>query len=646
MSFEKSNAKKRIPLCQLKPGMYVVDLDRAWIHTPFLFNSKQIKDTREIELLAKHGIREVVIDIERGTDAEPATADPNYDSAVEQPRKATEPAAASRGWLPYEKALGPLIQEISTAKAIHQEALAAAQSVFDGVGRGSALNSPAAKQTVTSLLSSVTRSPEANLLLTQMRRFQNDLFTHAVNVCVLSMVVGTLEGFTEEVSELGLGALLHDVGQVRLPRNLIRKSDRFTDQERRLLEQHPVLGGAILEQADNIAPTVRKIVLEHHERLNGTGYPLKAGEHAISGLSQIVAITDAYDAMITGRNGVLQKPIDVLRELYLEANAGAFDRHLVEKVIRSLGVYPVGSLVELSTGERGIVLAANRKDTLKPTIRLVLTRDGLPLSRGPVVSLDEAESVAIDRRILRTLDPGKERIDIMQSPEPRWGSIGSMEPLEPYMLPASAEYAERAVSQLLLDALPSAALLTDNDGRIVAANGQAELLLGWVAPVLEGQSAHDLFDCRVEDCANGVEECPIEKVLHGGNVEPAARMRIRCRGDSVKQIEYRCVPYPTAKGVGAMLAFHDLTRQTELEKDQRRLASIAEESPIAIVELNEDGNLIHANPAMMSLVDQFGFRADARPTILPSNIVKIVTQCLHGKSQAEGVEVHVGDSSL
>jgi PAS domain S-box-containing protein len=197
---------------------------------------------------------------------------------------------------------------------------------------------------------------------------------------------------------------------------------------------------------------------------------------------------------------------------------------------------------------------------------------------------------------------------------------------------------------LLLDALPSAALLTDAAGRILAVNSQAELLLGWVAPVLEGQSAHELFDCRLEDRGGQVDQCPIEKVLRGGHGEPAARMRIRCRGDTVKQIEYRCVPYPTGKGVGAMLAFHDLTRQTDLENDLRRLASIAEESPIPIAELNEDGNLIHANPAMMSLVERFGFRADARPAILPSSIVKIVAQCLQSRAQAEGVEVHVGDS--
>jgi HD-GYP domain-containing protein (c-di-GMP phosphodiesterase class II) len=414
MSFSPSEAKKRIPVGQLKPGMYVVELDRAWIHTPFLFNSKRIKDAAEIELLAKHGIREVVIDTTRGADSEMPDRQTRSESELEGRVKASEAAGKEGKSLNYKKVVEPMIEELSAAKAIHQEALATAQSVFDGVGRGAALNSPAAKQTVASLLGSVTRSPEANLLLTQMRRFQDDLFTHAVNVCVLAMVVGTLEGFVEDASDLGLGALLHDVGQVRLPRNVIRKQDPFTEQERRLVEQHPLLGKAILEQAGNISLAAQRIVAQHHQRLNGTGYPAKPVGDGISRLSQIVAITDAYDAMITGRNGVLQKPIDVLRELYLDANAGAFDRDLVEKVIRSLGVYPVGSLVELNTGERGIVLAANRTDTLKPTIRLVLTRDGLPLARGPILSLAEAESASINRHILRTLDPGKEHIDIMR----------------------------------------------------------------------------------------------------------------------------------------------------------------------------------------------------------------------------------------
>jgi HD-GYP domain-containing protein (c-di-GMP phosphodiesterase class II) len=419
MNLEESNAKKRLPVAQLRPGMYVVELDKPWFKTPFFSHSRHIKNHDDIELLAKHGIGEVVVDLERSVDAGTPTSvtAPAQVAAREltvgKNGSPTESPDAKQARLQHERILQPLTKELSVAHGIHAEALATAQSVFDGVGRGSRLNSPAAKQTVTELLGSVTRSPEANLLLAQMRRFQNDLFTHAVNVCVLSLVVATLEGFSDEVHELGLGALLHDIGQVRLPRNLLRKNDSYTDQERRLMEQHPALGAAILEPEESIPASARRMVMEHHERLNGTGYPQKIGGESISLLSQIVSITDAYDAMIIGRNGIIRRPIDVLRQLYLDANAGAFSRDLVEKVIRSLGVYPVGSLVELNTGERGIVLAANRSDTLRPTIRLVLSRDGLPLPKGPILSLAEEKSLAIGRQIVRSLDPGKERIDIM-----------------------------------------------------------------------------------------------------------------------------------------------------------------------------------------------------------------------------------------
>jgi signal transduction histidine kinase len=214
----------------------------------------------------------------------------------------------------------------------------------------------------------------------------------------------------------------------------------------------------------------------------------------------------------------------------------------------------------------------------------------------------------------------------------------------PHTIPPSAEYAERAMAQLLLDALPSAALLTDADGRIIGANGQAELLLGWTAPVLEGQLVHELIDCRFENHPESADPCPVDRVLCGGTIEPLARMRVVCRDESVRNVEFRCVPFPTARGFGAVLAFNDLTRQAELEKDLRRLASIAEESPIAIVELNEDGHIIHANPAMLSLVERFGFRADARPAVLPSNIVRLVSHCLLSQKQLDGLEVQVAES--
>jgi PAS domain S-box-containing protein len=208
-------------------------------------------------------------------------------------------------------------------------------------------------------------------------------------------------------------------------------------------------------------------------------------------------------------------------------------------------------------------------------------------------------------------------------------------------VPQISALADPGVVQVLLEALPSCALVVDPEGRIAAVNLQAERVLGWGAAVLEGQFVHEILDCRAEDSRDSSEDCPIARVLSGATVGPRAEMRVRCRDQSLKPIEYGCVPYPTTKGRGAILAFRDLTRRIELEKDLRRLASIAEASPIAIVELNEDANLVHANSKMMSLLQRFGFSSDARPAILPANVEKLTAQCLQTRAEIGGVEVSV-----
>lgn len=208
--------------------------------------------------------------------------------------------------------------------------------------------------------------------------------------------------------------------------------------------------------------------------------------------------------------------------------------------------------------------------------------------------------------------------------------------------PHHSEAAGQAITELLLDALPSAALIMDPNGKVAALNLQAEMVLGWAAMALEGRPVHEILRCRLEDGANSSEDCPIERALAGKGADRNGRMWIRCRDENLRPVEYRCVPYPTPTGIGAILAFRDLTHQMGVEKDLRRLASIAEESPIAIVELNEDANLIHANPAMMSLVERFGFSSEARPAALPVNIAKLTRECLRTQTEVGGIEVGVG----
>ena len=206
-----------------------------------------------------------------------------------------------------------------------------------------------------------------------------------------------------------------------------------------------------------------------------------------------------------------------------------------------------------------------------------------------------------------------------------------------------AEVVEQAVSQLMLDALPAGAILVDARGCVSALNAHAESLLGWSLGVAEGQPLHELLGCRDENAPESSDECPIDSALRGEHYGNVSRMWLRCRSDRYLQVEYRCVPYPTGRGYGALLSFRDITREVALEKDLYSLASIAEGSPIAIVELNEDANLIHANPSMMSLMNAFGFGNTIHPAVLPHDIETVIARCLAAHQAIEGVEVTVNE---
>ena len=167
-----------------------------------------------------------------------------------------------------------------------------------------------------------------------------------------------------------------------------------------------------MKESGSFAEVTHRIVAEHHERADGSGYPLRrCGEH-VSRFSQVVAIVDAYDDLVMGREQAPLPPVDAFSRLRRESEVGRFDSELVEGVVRRLGVYPVGSLVELNSGERGVVIAPNRADGARPTVRIISSRTGLDLPYGPIVSLAETDPRIGERRILQALNPLKERIDL------------------------------------------------------------------------------------------------------------------------------------------------------------------------------------------------------------------------------------------
>ena len=440
---------KQIYIDQLTSGMFLVGVDQSWFKTPFLFHKRLIRGEDDIDKLRQAGIRQVSIDPERGKDCasevvstqpvlpvagslqeplqgslqepgvvseEPPSRDlarPVMVEAAEQKPLTVEDGAPAPAQCRGPATLNALNNELANAQNVRKEALKTAQSVLDGVGTGARIDDVRIKAAVHGLMDSVWRCPESSLLLIQIRQFDAELFTHVVNVCVLSLIMGKGQELVSGLLQtLATGALLHDVGQMRLPRNIRRKTGLYTPQERKLMQKHSELGAAML-RSSGMSEDVCRVVIEHHERPDGSGYPYGLQNEAISTLSQIVGMTDTYDAMLQGNGGF--PPLlstQALRELYQMGSSGAFDATQVSLLIRFLGLYPVGALVELNTGERGVVIATNPADALKPMVKLVTDRTRQPLSEALIIDL-VAENGDEPRTIRNVLDPTTENINIV-----------------------------------------------------------------------------------------------------------------------------------------------------------------------------------------------------------------------------------------
>ncbi len=381
-------AIKQIPIEALTIGMYVVRLDRPWPLEADLKHRHRIEGPEDIEMLKGFGVHRVIIDPTLGLDV------------MERPQ------------MGRVQGQDPLVRELATARRIRAEALTAIQGIFEGVKTGVSINSTAVRETVHGLMDTILRRHDPLISLIHMQRYDVSMFAHALNVCTFALVVGKYQGYnTSQLEYLGMGGLLHDVGELRLPRNLMRKSEPLGAQERRLIQQHPWLGVAILAQAQDVHDEVRRIVLEHHERLDGSGYPAGLKGLSISPLSEIVGIADIYDALLSHREGrPALPPAQAIKELYQEGLRGTIDKRWVEIVIRCLGIYPVGSLVELNTGERGVVVAANPLDATRPTVRIVWNGHLQPYAEPLLVNLARPHEPS--RSILRALNAERENIDV------------------------------------------------------------------------------------------------------------------------------------------------------------------------------------------------------------------------------------------
>jgi HD-GYP domain-containing protein (c-di-GMP phosphodiesterase class II) len=420
---------KQIAIDDLVVGMYIVGLDQSWLQSPFLLHRRRIGRDEEIARLKAYGVRRVTIDPTRGLDlveklprleegsGEEGRGDgpsPSLGDTLTPTLSQKEKERDSTYQRTCDRRLVSPMPDLALVRAVHTEATTAVQSLFEGTKTGAPLNSAAAQEVVHHLMETVLSQHEALAGLIHMRQFEANLYAHVINVCIFALMLGAMQDLDKAVLTcLGAGALLHDLGQVHLPRNLVRKPGLYTAQEQRLMQAHPHLGALVLSQTPHMPEDTCRIVAEHHERLDGSGYPQGLGGAALSPLSQIVAIADVYETMLGTRQGRPPLlPAQAMKELYHQGRAQQLDLGLVEKMVRCLGIYPVGSLIELNTGERGIVIAVNPGKALQPMVHLLWDQSHQLYATPVTVDLAAPDADAPLRTIRDVLDPVAEGYDL------------------------------------------------------------------------------------------------------------------------------------------------------------------------------------------------------------------------------------------
>jgi len=396
--------RKRISIDQLKIGMKVEKLDRSWLATPFLRHRFTITSSEQIEQLQASGVRQ--LDVE--TDD---TCQGSGSCAPAIPAKAETSQPISPTQEPEPLAI-PFAEELPAAKQTYRAAKLVVQQAMEDVRMGRALNMEAVSEVVERMADSILRSPDALTSLTRLKNFDEYTFFHSVNTSTLALSVGRHLGY-ERVSllQLGTGMLLHDIGKTLIPIEILNKPGRYEAHEFEIMKQHVLRGAEILSSTTGLTDMFLKPTLEHHERVDGTGYPHHRSKTDLSQFGLIAAIVDIYDAVTSDRCYHKGKaPHDTLQFLYQLGDQGHVDGTLVQQFVQVVGVYPVGSCVSLNTGETAIVKQFNHEAPLRPLV--VLVTDEAGRRRSTPLDLDLATQLnRPERTIASILDPATSEIN-------------------------------------------------------------------------------------------------------------------------------------------------------------------------------------------------------------------------------------------
>lgn len=358
---ENQNTKKTIGISDVRIGMYLEDVFTEK-GTLLLSNHIAISSENQIDNLRRRNVTTVTINIKKGRDV---------DGIKDQQAQANPALEADREAAYY--------LELDKAKDIHAETVSCATALLKSIKSTNDFQVKSIREAAENIANSIMRNPDALVSLTQIKGMDEYTYTHSVNVGILITSLSRAMGYEgETLVEIGLGGLLHDIGKMKVPDAILNKPGKLTDGEFAVIKRHPEYGLELVSHKANIPDVARKIIGQHHERFNGSGYPLGLSGMRIHEVALMSAVADVYDALTSDR--VYKEawtPQKALAVIFQGCDA-EYSRKVVELFTRHMGIFPVGSFIRLVNGEMGIVTKLDRGHLLAPQMLVLFDKAGQP----------------------------------------------------------------------------------------------------------------------------------------------------------------------------------------------------------------------------------------------------------------------------
>ena len=375
---------KKIRVEQLTVGMHLKEFCGSWMEHPFWRTSFVITDPKDITSIRTSSIKEVWIDTGKGLDIpadEPAITEAESNAQVEA--ELASFAEAARETAPL-----PLDAELQRAARICAQSKRAVTTMFQEARMGKAIDTGKAQKLIEEISDSVSRNPSALISLARLKTADDYTYMHSVAVCALMIALSRQLGLDEtKTRALGLAGLLHDLGKAAMPMDVLNKPGKLTDKEFAIIKTHPEHGHRMLRDNPGVDTIALDVVLNHHEKTNGSGYPKGLKDDEISLYAKMGAVCDVYDAITSNRPYKAGwDPAESLRKMAEWAN-GHFDPTVFQAFVKSLGIYPIGSLVRLESGRLGIVVEQSEKSLLTPRVKVFFSTKANARIRTDIIDL-------------------------------------------------------------------------------------------------------------------------------------------------------------------------------------------------------------------------------------------------------------------